>query len=290
MPSKSRAACGSYRIVSPGGKNVIRLFTPDESRSWVFPILFEDEHYIALDKMSHMAVTHTQLFPDRPSLLQLIQHAVDSDARWVTKRNARHFSFAYRIDFETSGITLFCKSNEACQKIGNLLGANEGRREFYCLVHGIPKEESFEVDAKIGWVPGRPEIMQAGKRGKQARTRFEVVERFAGMALLKCLPGTDRKHQIRAHLQHVGMPLVGDAFYGGHLLLLSKIKRNYRPRRDGMEQPLLDRAALHYSRLSFTHPIKSEPVNIESPLAKDIQVALKYLRKYAPSRVLSQSE
>ena len=116
------------------------------------------------------------------------------------------------------------------------------------------------------------------------------MERFAGMTLLKCLPDTDRKHQIRAHLQHVGMQLVGDAFYGGHLLQLSKIKRNYRPRRDGMEQPLLDRAALHYSRLSFTHPIKSEPVNIAAPLAKDMQVAFKYLRKYAPPRVLSQME
>ena len=132
--------------------------------------------------------------------------------------------------------------------------------------------------------------MQAGKRGKQARTQFEVVERFAGITLLKCLPDTDRKHQIRAHLQHAGIPLVGDAFYGGHLLLLSKIKRNYRPRRDGKEQPLLDRAALHYSSLSFTHLMKSEPVNIESPMAKDMQVALKYLRKYAPPRVLPQSK
>ena len=277
-------------VVSSGGKNVIRLFASDESRSWVLPVLFEDEHYLALDKMSHMAVTHTQLFPDRPSLLQLIQHAVDSDARWVAKRNTRHFGFAYRIDFETSGITLFCKNNEACQKIGNLLGANEGQREFHCLVHGIPKEESFEIDAKIGWVPGRPEIMQAGRRGKQARTQFGVVERFAGITLLKCLPDTDRKHQIRAHLQHAGMPLLGDSFYGGQLLMLSKIKRNYRPRRDGKEQPLLDRAALHYSSLSFTHPMKSEPVNIESPMAKDMQVALKYLRKYAPPRVLPQSK
>jgi len=276
--------------VSSGGKNVIRLFTPDESRSWVLPVLFEDEHYIALDKMSHMAVTHTQLFPDRPSLLQLIQHAVDSNARWVVKRNTCYFGFAYRVDFETSGITLFCKSNEACQKIGNLLGANEEQREFHCLVHGVPKEESFEVDAKIGWVPGRPEIMKAGKRGKRARTRFELVERFAGISLLKCLPDTDRKHQIRAHLQHAGMPLVGDAFYGGHLLLLSKIKRNYRPRRDGTEQALLDRAALHYSRLSFTHPIKTTQVNIEAPLARDMQVALKYLRKYAPPRVHAKSK
>ena len=276
--------------MSSGGKNVIRLFTPDKSGSWVFPVLFEDDHYIALDKMSHMAVTHSQLYPDRPSLLQLIQHAVDSEARWVAKRGTRYFGFAYRIDFETSGITLFCKSSEARQKIGDLLGANEERREFHCFIRGTPKEESFEVDANIGWVPGRPEIMRAGKRGKHALTRFEVVERFAGVTLLKCWPETDRKHQIRAHLQHVRLPLVGDAYYGGELLLLSKIKPNYRPRRDGTEQPLLDRTALHYSRLSFTHPFTDGPVAIESPLAKDMQVAVKYLRKYCPARNQPEGE
>ena len=270
--------------MSSGGKNVIRLFTPDESRSWVFPVLFEDDHYIALDKMSHMAVSHSPAYPDRPSLSQLIQHAIGADARWAAKRGLCHLGVAYRIDFETSGITLFCKSNDARQAIGNLLGANEEQREFHCLIHGTPREASFEIDAKIGWVPGRPEIMRAGNRGKHARTRFEVVERFAGFTLLKCLPDTDRKQQIRAHLQHANLPLVGDASYGGNLLLLSKIKRNYRPRRDGTEQPLLDRAALHYSSLSFKYPLTGETVAIESPLARDMQVALKYLRKHAPAR------
>lgn len=269
-----------------GGKNVIRLFTPDESHSWVFPILQEDDYFLALDKMTHMAVSHSLSFPDRPSLSNLIQDAVAAEARWATKRDIRKLHFAYRIDFETSGITLFCKNNEASQKIGNLLGANEEQREFHCLVHGTPSEVSFDVDAKIGWVPGRPEIMKAGKKGKHARTRFEIVERFAGVTLLKCQPDTDRKHQIRAHLQFVGLPPVGDAYYGGKLLMLSKIKRNYRPRRDGTEQPLLDRTALHYSKLSFTHPMTGEPVRIESPLAKDMQVAIKYLRKYVPARIL----
>ncbi len=270
--------------MASGGKNVIRLFTPDETRSWVFPVLFEDDHCIAVDKMSHMAVTHSQRFPDRPSLANLIRHAIAANARWVAKRGIRHLGFAYRLDFETSGITLFCKSDEVRQKIGDLLGANEERREFHCLIHGTPKEESFEIVAKIGWVPGRPEIMRAGKQGKHAKTRFEVLERFGGFTLLKCLPDTDRKHQIRTHLQHAKLPLVGDAQYGGNLLLLSKIKRNYRPRRDGTEQPLLDRAALHFSRLSFAHPMSGEEVDIESPLARDMQVALKYLRKYCPTR------
>jgi len=267
--------------VSSQGKNVVRLFSPDESRSWVFPILYEDEHFLALNKMTHMAVTHSQVFPERPSLFELIRHAINSKARWVEKRSLNYLGFAYRLDFETSGISLFCKSNEAQQQIGDLLGANQEKREFLCLVHGSPQDDSFEVDAKIGWVPKESEIMKAGKLGKFACTKFEVVERLAGITLLRCLPSTDRKHQIRAHLQHARLPPVGDAYYGGSLLMLSRFKKNYRPRRDGTEKPLLDRTALHYTKLSFVHPFNADPVEIECELAKDMEVALKYLRKYA---------
>ena len=256
------------------GKNAIRLFAQNESDSWVFPVLYEDDHFLALDKMTHMAVTHSQLFPERPSLFELIRHAIDSRARWVEKRNINYLGFAYRLDFDTSGISLFCKSNEARQRIGDLLGASQEKREFLCLVHGSPQEETFEVDAKIGWVTGEPEIMVAGKRGKFASTKFEVVERLAGFTLLRCLPSTDRKHQIRAHLQHIGLPSVGDAYYGGSLLMLSRLKKNYRPRRDGTEKPLLDRAALHYAKLNFEHPFNGDAVEIECGWAKDMEGAV----------------
>jgi len=77
------------------------------------------------------------------------------------------------------------------------------------------------------------------------------------------------------------LPPVGDAYYGGSLLMLSRLKKNYRPRRDGTEKPLLDRAALHYAKLSFAHPFTGDAVEIECRLAKDMEVAIKYLRKYA---------
>ena len=267
------------------GKNVIRLFSSDESSSWVFPIIFEDEHYLALDKMTHMAVTHSQLHPERPSLSELIQNSFDINARWVEKRNINYLGFAYRLDFETSGISLFCKTNDARARISDLLGANQEHREFHCLVHGSTKDDVFNVDAKIGWVAGHPEIMKAGKRGKFARTKFEVLERFTGVTMLRCTPNTDRKHQIRAHLNYVRLSPVGDSSYGGKLLMLSRLKKNYRPRRDGTEKPLLDRTALHFSKIEFEHPYTGEKVKIESELPKDITVALKYLRKYANGQV-----
>ena len=95
------------------------------------------------------------------------------------------------------------------------------------------------------------------------------------------LPKTGRTHQIRVHLQHRNLPLVGDALYGGAPLLLSSLKRKYILKPGKTENPLIDRVALHASELTVTHPVTKEPVTITSPLPHDLEIALKYLRRHA---------
>jgi hypothetical protein len=80
----------------------------------------------------------------------------------------------------------------------------------------------------------------------------------------------------------VGLRIVGDSLYGGQPLLLSRLKPDYRQKRDLPERPLIDRVALHAAQLSFTHPITGQPVTITSPSPKDLTVAVKYLRRFAP--------
>jgi len=119
------------------------------------------------------------------------------------------------------------------------------------------------------------------KAGKKASTRFEVAERYAAYTLLRCQPRTGRTHQIRAHLRHRGLPIVGDALYGGKPLLLSSLKPGYRFKRDEPERPLMGRVALHAESLTVRHPATQAPVTICAPWPRDLAVAVKYLRRYA---------
>jgi 23S rRNA-/tRNA-specific pseudouridylate synthase len=108
-----------------------------------------------------------------------------------------------------------------------------------------------------------------------------VLEKFVGYTFLRCEPLTGRTHQIRIHLSHMRLPIVADELYGGSPLLLSQLKRDYRPSREGREQPLIGRVALHAERLTVQHPITKTAINITSSLPREFEIALKYLRKFA---------
>ena len=108
-----------------------------------------------------------------------------------------------------------------------------------------------------------------------------MLEKFNGWSLLKCQPMTGRTHQIRVHLRQAGLPVAGDAGYGGSPLLLSRLKPGYRLKPNHTERPLINRVALHAAELKLPHPVTGAEVAISAPWPKDLKVAVNYLRRYA---------
>jgi RluA family pseudouridine synthase len=262
---------------------IIRLSSPATRESWEIPVLFEDDHLLALNKPAELLVSADRRDPEKPNLVNLLHAAISNGMPWVKQRGLSYVMNAHRLDEETSGIILLAKSKTALVYLANLFGTEKPLRKYLALVRGQPAQEQFEVDAKL-----TPNTVQLGlmrvdpKGGKRARTKFQIIEQFSRWSLIRCEPLTERTHQIRVHLRYAGNPLVGDRLYGGKQLLLSSLKPNYRLKPNREERPLLDRAALHAEELILPHPVTSELLTITAPLAKDLSVALKYLRRYAP--------
>jgi RluA family pseudouridine synthase len=261
--------------------STIKLSSPATREFWEIPVLFEDEHLMALDKPSELLTSPDRYDPQRPNLMKLLHVGIAEGKPWAKERALNYLSNAHRLDFETSGVILLAKSKPVLVKLADLFGSEKPNKRYVTLVQGAPAEERFEVDAKLAPHPFTVGLMRVdAKWGKRGRTLFEVLERFSGYTLLKCAPLTDRTHQIRAHLRHMKLPIVGDELYGGRPLLLSRLKSDYRLKPGKTEKPLLARAALHAEELSLPHPATGELLTITAPWPKDLTVAAKYLQRY----------
>lgn len=118
-------------------------------------------------------------------------------------------------------------------------------------------------------------------RGIPARTAWRLVEAFAGHAVIECVARPILRHQLRAHLQAIGMPLAVDELYGGgRELMLSSFKSGYRPNRRGVEKPLLARLSLHVASIELQHPATGVPLQFRAEPPRDFRATIQQLGKY----------
>jgi RluA family pseudouridine synthase len=260
----------------------IKLSSPATKEFWEIPILFEDEHLLALDKPSGLLTSPDHDDETRPNLMNLLHGGITAGKPWARERNLSYLNNAHRLDFETTGALLLAKNKPAFMALADLFSAEKPVKNHLALAWGNPVAQNFTVDAKLA-----PHPLKSGQMcvnpddGKKAQTNFEVLEHFADWCLLRCSPVSERAHQVRIHLKHAGFPIVGDETYGGKNLWLSRLKKSYRLKPGREERPLIARSALHLEELSLPHPVASDRLTIKSEWPKDIRVAVKFLRQYA---------
>lgn len=260
----------------------IKLSSPATREFWEIPVLYEDEHLLALDKPSGLLTSPDRNQPDRPSLTKLLHGGIERGSAWARENGRAYLMPVHRLDAETSGVILLAKSKPVLIAVVNALSVEKPGRKYVALVKSAPTEDRFQVDAKLAPHPVRAGVMRVDPTGgKHSVTVFEVRERFSRCMVMQCEPLTDRPHQIRVHLRHFGLPAVGDELYGGRPLFLSHLKQVYRLKPDQTERPLMARPALHAEALTLLHPVTGNSLTITAPWPKDLTVAVKYLRRYA---------
>jgi 23S rRNA pseudouridine1911/1915/1917 synthase len=167
----------------------------------------------------------------------------------------------HRLDKDTTGLLVVAKSTEVHRELVAMMRRRAVDRRYLALVHGGFACESGTIEAPVGRDPVRRKSMTiGGVAAREARTHFRVLEQLGDFTLVEARLETGRTHQIRVHFLAIGHPVAGDSTYA---------------RRDALG---LGRQFLHSHRLSFTHPMTGERLDIEAPLPADLTDALARLR------------
>lgn len=226
------------------------------------PILYEDEWLVVVDKPAGM-VAHPTGRLRSGTLFNALLH----QARAWEDATARP-GLVHRLDRDTSGVLLVAKSRTVHARAARLLATEHASKTYLAVVVGRPPEEAT-ISYPLGRVGDRPPRMGAVEDGLPSVTWVRRLQSVwpmpQGLALLECMLGTGRLHQIRAHLLEAGWPIAGDPIYRD-AGAVSRLPAATRAQVDA-----LGGQALHAWRLTLPHPMTGELLDVTAPVPARLQ-------------------
>ncbi|MES1982582.1 MAG: RluA family pseudouridine synthase [Pseudomonadota bacterium] len=215
-----------------------------------FPVLYEDDALLAIDKPSGVAVHGGSG----------VSFGVIEQLR-SARPQAKFLELVHRLDRETSGILLLAKKRSALTHLHDQMREGRTDKRYLTLVLGKWQNARQHVRLplyKFNTQDGEKRVMVRAD-GKESHTVFTLQRAWPGYSLLEAQLKTGRTHQIRVHLAHLDFPIAGDDKYGDFARNRELIKQG------------LKRMFLHAHTIAFTHPLTGEPLSLNAPLPKDLQ-------------------
>ena len=205
-------------------------------------LIFEDEALVVINKPAPLPMHPCGRF-NRNTLIRLIEPIYQPQKLRV----------AHRLDANTTGVTVFARTRPFAAKIQPQFENNQVEKVYLVRVHGQATAADFSVDEPIGKNAIRAGARELAPEGLPARTNFRVVREFEdGTSLLEARPVTGRTNQIRLHLVHHGLPVVGDQTY--------RASEPATTLTHALDDPPL---CLHAWKISFQHPVTDERVTYQ---------------------------
>lgn len=182
------------------------------SRDTIIPVLYRDEHIIAVHKPAGMVVHPTDLAREETISLMLLVRRMVRQRVWPV----------HRLDRPTSGLVLFALNRETAAELGRQMRGHEVEKRYLAVVRGIPADQT--IDSPLKERPlYRTDLVRA--EALEAESRLKLLDQVelpvavgryptSRYALVELAPVSGRRHQLRRHLKHIFHPIIGDTTYG----------------------------------------------------------------------------
>ena len=268
------------KFVNPGDEVTVILapeleittLTPEDIP---FPIVYEDEHLVVVDKPKGM-ITHPGNGVHSGTLANALAFRYPnlSDVNGPMRPGILH-----RLDKDTSGLLVVAKNNAAHLNLAKQLEVRDIHRIYHALVWREFAENSGSVDQPIARNPRDPLKMGVHAGGKRALTHYKVLGFYQFASYLELTLDTGRTHQIRVHMAYINHPVIGDPTYGGRQNMLHSVQPILQPYAIKLLS-LFQTQALHAHKLSFLHPVTGKRLEFVSPLPAEMVEAIAFLERF----------
>ena len=250
----------SYRVERGDAVHVTRPELSERQilgESIPLTVVFEDEHLLVVDKPAGMVV-----HPAPGNWTgTLVNALMGREGDLAETGDPARAGIVHRLDKETSGLLVVAKDEVAHRKLSRDLAARTVVRRYAVMCWGHLDEDRITIERPVARDPRDRKRMAIVATGREARTDFVRLARFHSGDFLRAHLHTGRTHQIRVHLASGGHPVMGDDAYGGggaRRLVGLPPKRHF----------------LHAAWLRFAHPITGKPIDLRSPLPRDLHASL----------------
>lgn len=225
-------------------------------------ILFEDDDLMVIRKARGVTV-HAGSGDTGITLVEILQsHGRVLSAVGPPERTG----IVHRLDRDTSGAMIVCKSDAAHWKLAADFEARRITKTYQAICNGVPNEKG-RIEAPIARSSSNRTKMTVTPAGRFATTEYEIERTWERFALLKINLLTGRTHQIRVHFAYINFPIAGDVVYGGY----HRAVGNAPDDNSKLALEELKGQALHAARIEFEHPITKQHMSFEAPAPPEIQ-------------------
>jgi 23S rRNA pseudouridine1911/1915/1917 synthase len=242
-------------------------------------VTFEDDDIIVINKDPGIVVHPAAGNRDGT----LVNALLGWGARLSTLGGRDRPGVVHRLDKDTSGLIVFAKTDRAHKALAEQITARRIRKTYHALTWGHLGVASMRIDSPIARHPVHRQRMAVTPRGgRDASTEVFVVDTFEHFDYIRVITVTGRTHQIRVHLSSISHPILGDSVYGGRRAKDLSANAKARSRMSAILK-LMQRQALHASKLGFAHPGSGRWMEFKTSLPADMRSVLEVL--YREERV-----
>ena len=237
-------------LLTPGQEITILSVPAPRQDALPFPLLYEDEHLIVVNKPAKLLSVSNE-----KEKIRTAYHIVTD---YVKSQHIDNRIFViHRLDRDTSGVLMFAKDAQTKELFQSRWNEIVTRRGYQAVVEGVPRRACDTIRSHL--VETKTHLVFSGDPGPNAHeaiTHYEMLKAGSGYALLDISIDTGRKNQIRVHMSEMGNPIAGDKQYGA----------GTNP---------IGRLCLHANELSFIHPVTGKPTTFIAKTPRDFNRVFK---------------